>query len=174
MVTFDEFAADLDEGATESTSAEDRHLVNEVRVRCTMAMLLCLDLRHRLAYVLGDILELDHAEGAAAMEISPAAFRQRLSRARKQVIGFTQATCGVVDAGAPCRCRRRVAPALAQGRVDADAPLGRTAPNYAEVVSRARSLETDLRALCAQRAMPEFWAPKQVAAELSRLLEPPM
>ncbi len=81
MLTFDEFAADLAEGASENTSAEDRHLVNEVRVRCTMAMLLCLDLRHRLAYVLGDILEMDHADGAAAMEISSGSVKTHLHRA---------------------------------------------------------------------------------------------
>ena len=173
MLTFEEFAADLAEGAQDSPSAEDRHLVSEVRVRCTLAMLLCLDLRHRLAYVLGDIFEMDHVEGAAVMEISPAAFRQRLSRARKQVIDFTRATCGVVSDSAPCRCRRRVAPALAQGRVPKNAPLGHVAPAHEKVVKLARGMETELRALCSQRAMPAFEAPDRIAAELVRILEPP-
>jgi len=35
----------------------------------------------RLAYILGDLLEMTDQEGAEALEISPPPFRQRLARA---------------------------------------------------------------------------------------------
>ena len=39
-------------------------LTAEVRVACTVAMLLCLDRDARMAYILGAIVELDHGEAA--------------------------------------------------------------------------------------------------------------
>lgn len=49
-------------------------LVKEMRVACTQSMLLCLDRGHRLAYILGEILELDGVEAASILDLSPAAF----------------------------------------------------------------------------------------------------
>ena len=43
--------------------------------------LVCLDRPHRLAFILGEIVELDHHEGALALGIKAAAFRKRVSRA---------------------------------------------------------------------------------------------
>ena len=63
-LTFDDYRADLEadlRGPVDfADSPEYPLLLNEVRLGCTMAMLLCLDRKHRLAYVLGDIFELDH------------------------------------------------------------------------------------------------------------------
>jgi DNA-directed RNA polymerase specialized sigma24 family protein len=66
-------------------------------VGCTQAMLLCLDREHRIAYVLGDGLELNSGEAANICEISPAAFRKRLQRARERIQAFMQAHCGLLD-----------------------------------------------------------------------------
>jgi hypothetical protein len=41
-------------------------------------------------------------EAADALEIDPAAYRQRLSRARDIVTAFVQARCGIVSTDAPC------------------------------------------------------------------------
>jgi RNA polymerase sigma factor (sigma-70 family) len=66
----------------------DLTLVNEVKLVCAHGLLLCLDRPHRLAYVLGEVLELTSEEGAAVLEISPVAFRKRLSRARTEMEAF--------------------------------------------------------------------------------------
>jgi DNA-directed RNA polymerase specialized sigma24 family protein len=60
-------------------------LRDEVRTSCTYGMLLALSRGVRLAYILGDLLEMTDQEGAEALEISPAAFRQRLARARLRI-----------------------------------------------------------------------------------------
>lgn len=60
-LTFDEFgqrlARDLADGPTwEEADAERRVLIEEVKIGCSQAMLLCLDRDHRLAYILGEVL----------------------------------------------------------------------------------------------------------------------
>src|SRR5881396_3927547 len=79
-LSFDRFAEDLAAGlsADGPIDAERSLLVEEVKIGCTLGMLQCLDRPHRLAYVLGDILELPAAEAADAMAVEPAAFRKRL------------------------------------------------------------------------------------------------
>jgi RNA polymerase sigma factor (sigma-70 family) len=87
-MSFEEFAEDLatipDWARTaELPDVDEALLAEEVKIGCTTAMLLCLDRGHRLAYMLGEILELDHNTAAEILEVSPAAFRKRLhERAR--------------------------------------------------------------------------------------------
>ncbi len=93
-LTFDAFAADLEDGLVSEPpkAPDDVLLLNELRISCTMAMLLCLTMDLRLAYVLGDILELEHGEASSILEIAPAAYRKRLSRAREEVMRLPRAT----------------------------------------------------------------------------------
>ena len=126
-LTFEAFAKDLadglpDEAANVAAPASDEPdhalLVEEVKIGCTQAMLLCLDRNDRVAYILGDVFELRSAEAGEVLGVEPAAFRKRLSRARARVRAFMRAHCGLVNEIAPCSCRRRVAPALERGRID--------------------------------------------------------
>src|SRR5438132_11610533 len=58
--TFESFGKDLEEGLSDvSVHPDDSILFQEIRVGCTLGMLLCLDRPHRLAYILGEILEMD-------------------------------------------------------------------------------------------------------------------
>lgn len=109
-LSFDRFAEDLVAGLEpESTDdAEQSLLIDEVKVGCSLAMLQCLDRPHRLAYVLGEIMEVPGPEAAEALEIAPALFRKRLQIARQAILEFTRAHCGLVSDAAPCRCHRRV------------------------------------------------------------------
>ena len=122
-LTFETFAEDLGDGLSDDgpASAEHSVLVNEVKIGCTLGMLQCLDRPHRLAYVLGEILELAGPEAAAALEISPALFRKRLQHARETILSFTRTHCGLVSRTAPCACHRRVPAAIHAGRVQPDA-----------------------------------------------------
>jgi RNA polymerase sigma factor (sigma-70 family) len=120
--SFDE-AADQLAGALEMShglSPEDRLLVEEVKLWCTHGMLLHLDRPHRLAYILGEVLELASDEGAEILEITPDAFRKRLSRARGKLDEFLGGHCGLVERRAACRCAKLVGPAVELGVVQAD------------------------------------------------------
>jgi RNA polymerase sigma factor (sigma-70 family) len=99
-------------------SLEFDELCAEVRIGCTYGMLLCLGRNERVAYLLGDVIGFTDKEGAAACEISPAAFRQRLARARKTMRSLMADRCGLVRSENPCRCSSLVAASLSQGIVD--------------------------------------------------------
>lgn len=174
-LTFNNFAADLEHGlvADPPRSAEDTVMLNELRISCTMAMLLCLDMKHRMAYVLGDILEFDHGEAAEIIGISRANFRKRLSRARAQVVAFTSNHCGLANEHAPCSCPRRLPEATTQGRVTPGCPVyaSDNAPPYEEVLARVRDVEGRLKVLKLQTAMPPFPAPGDLGAHLTRILQ---
>jgi hypothetical protein len=81
-------------------------------------MLLCLDAGHRLAFVLGEILELSSDEAAWVLDVSPDAYRQRLARARASITEFMKKRCGVFSAKNPCRCSHQVPQAMRLGMLD--------------------------------------------------------
>ena len=116
-LSFAAFSEDLLNGLTDDHHAapEDHVMLAELRVRCTMAMLLCLDRAHRAAYVLGEIFELDQTEAASILQVSASTYRKRLSRARKSVVDFTARTCGVANPSARCSCRKTSACGNANG-----------------------------------------------------------
>src|SRR5258705_11296046 len=76
FVSFEEFGEDLARGLSDERPAvedevEASLLLEEVKIGCTLAMLQCLDRDHRLAYILGDVVELDHLEAAEVLAITP-------------------------------------------------------------------------------------------------------
>jgi RNA polymerase sigma factor (sigma-70 family) len=92
QLTFQAFGEDLERGlgkvAEIPASSEEALLIQEVKIGCTHGMLLCLDREHRLAFILGEVFELSDRQAAEVLEISAAAFRKRLSRARKRLYSF--------------------------------------------------------------------------------------
>ena len=91
-------------------------------VGCTQGMLLCLDREHRMAYVLGDVLQFNSQDAALACSVTPATHRKRLQRARSRLQTFMRGHCGLLDPANPCRCHRRVGAAIAHGRADPAEP----------------------------------------------------
>jgi RNA polymerase sigma factor (sigma-70 family) len=177
--TFERFGRELDEGLADRSSAgepaaDESLLLEEVKLGCTHGMLLCLDRDHRLAYILGEILELDGSEAARVLEIEPATFRKRLSRARADVTTFVMAKCGLANPAAACRCRRRVATAVRMGRVDPARLLFATnaarAREFPEVLREIRKLEALRRAAALYRSHATPRAPEDFAGRLRALL----
>ena len=100
------------------------------------------DRPHRLAYVLGEILDLPAPEAAEVLELDPAAFRKRLQRAREAIEAFTRLHCGLVSDAAACACNRRVAAAVQLGRVRLNEPLfAETGSSFAEARELIRRTE---------------------------------
>lgn len=93
-------------------------LVEEAKLGCTIAMLMCLDRRQRLIYVLGELFGVSHSIGGEILETSPANFRQLLSRARRDLHRFMAGQCGLVDPRNPCRCPRKTRGFMEKGYVD--------------------------------------------------------
>jgi RNA polymerase sigma factor (sigma-70 family) len=84
--------------------APDQVMEVEMRSACTQALLLALDRAHRMAFILGVVMDVSGNEGGFILEITPAAYRKRLSRARQKVKDFLGRNCGLFDKTNPCQC----------------------------------------------------------------------
>ena len=173
-LTFELFKEDLETGlvTNPAPAADDKVMLNQLWVSCTMAMLLCLDLKHRVAYVLGDILELDHDEASQILEISKANYRQRLSRARREVVAFTSKSCGIVNKTAKCSCPKRLPAAKAAGRVSAEHLFFNPAdaPDYDAVIAEIETLKEQLATAHLQNATPFFKSPADLRGHIAEIL----
>lgn len=179
QVSFDEFSEALTSGLTDEAvthpDVDQSLLFEEVKIGCTTAMLLCLDRPHRLAYVLGEILELDHKTASEALEVTLANYRKRLSRARSQITDLMQRRCGLFDPTNPCRCHRRLRTAIELGRVDPDhllfASSRETARLFPEVLVEIRSLDELERAAALYRSHSYAPSSIDIVAWLRSILE---
>ncbi len=160
-IPIEAFEADLADGFTAGARVEDAVLLRQVKIGCGRAMLQCLDDDLLLAYTLGEILEIPGPEAAAAVGVTPAAFRKRLSRARAAVRGNLSRVCGLVEAAAPCRCAGRVRPALRLGRLDERD--GEGALDVDTLRHRLAELDALSRAAAYYRADPQLPVPALVA-----------
>jgi len=110
--------ADLDLPDPSNVPADLQLLVQEAKIGCTSGMLLCLDREQRLVYILGGIFGAPDAVGAELLEISRDAFRQKLTRARRDLHSFMQGQCGLVNSANPCRCAKKTQGFIKAGYLD--------------------------------------------------------
>jgi RNA polymerase sigma factor (sigma-70 family) len=177
--TFEEFSEELahlppeGSGLQAPADVDDELLAQELRIGCTLAMLLCLDPGQRMAYILGVIMGLDHRTGAEVLDVSPAAFRKRLQRAREGVEGLMAQRCGLFDPANPCRCHKRIPIAIELGRVDprelVHATTVEQARRFPLVLDEIRRLDRAERAGALYRAHPEAYPKADLAGFVRRL-----
>lgn len=98
-------------------AAEPAVLEEESKLACMTGMLLCLDREQRLVLILG-LLGVDDKTGAELLNISRVNYRQKLSRARRDLFRFMQHQCGLVNSDNPCRCARKTRAFIEAGVVD--------------------------------------------------------
>lgn len=163
------------EGYEAASEAEYRILCEEVRLSCTYGMLLCLSRELRLAYILGDLLELTDREGGEALEITPAAFRQRLKRARETVRPIIAGRCGLVAPAGTCRCDRQIQSSIDYGLIPSTGPVLVRLPCSSAGVSpadgerfqrAAEQLDVAERLATVFRNDPAFTAPARILEAL--------
>ena len=123
-MTFEDYGRELDSTPEEDMAApasqrpDARLLIEEAKIGCTSAMLLCLDRAQRLVYVLGEIFGVTDRVGAELLDISRDSFRQKLARARRDLYNFMQGKCGLVKASNPCRCAKKMQGFIQLGYLD--------------------------------------------------------
>jgi RNA polymerase sigma factor (sigma-70 family) len=158
------------EQASQRPDPEADALTHELRLRCTEAMLLSLDRDHRLAYVLGDLLNLSGEDAAFVLEIEEPAFRKRLSRARERLYAFMRVRCSVYREENPCRCDRQFETAI-ERRLIAPEDLY-LSKQRRRPVERAASEVTDLlRVAEVLSGSGEYLAQADLTASLRKLLD---
>ena len=167
-LNFRRFADQLHEGlADPEPGPEAALLAQEVKLGCTLGMLLCLDRDLRLAYVLSDVFDLPSTSGAYICDITPPAFRKRASRARSRLQAFVSEHCGLVNRAVACRCDRRVTTAVRLGRVDPDNLAFADRSMLTDATAQMERLH-DLASL--MRDHPDRPAPENLARDLKQLI----
>ena len=109
---------DMDLPDRNSLPVDTQLIVEEAKIGCMLGMLLCLDREQRLIYILGEMFEVSDAVGSEIMQISRDNFRQKLSRARKDMYSFMNEKCGLINHNNPCRCARKTTAWIKAGYVD--------------------------------------------------------
>jgi hypothetical protein len=94
-------------------------LAEELKLSCTNVMLQCLDPESRCIFILGTMFRLDSRIAGDILNMTPEAYRQRLSRSRKKMAEFLSEYCGEYGHGT-CRCAKRINYAIQNHRISPD------------------------------------------------------
>lgn len=167
----DDIDKGLEYGRNHSTPGPEQDLLaKEVMIGCVQGVMLCLDRAHRIVYVLGEVYRVDSQTGAQVLEITPEAFRKRLSRSRGLVRNFLARHCGLVDTSNPCTCKRQIPYAIKTGIVNPRRLLfaGYPCESYTPAESD-RSDDTDERVAALLR-QPQYEAPNRFVEKVRALI----
>ncbi len=99
---------------------EMQQFIEESKVACMAGMLMCLSREQRLIYIVGEVFEIDHNIASEIFEITPANFRQKLSRTRKDLYQWMNNKCGLVNQKNSCRCKKKTKGFIENGWVNPD------------------------------------------------------
>jgi RNA polymerase sigma factor (sigma-70 family) len=97
---------------------EMAELFEESKIACMAGMIMCLDRMQRLIYIVGEVFSIDHNLAAEIFETTPDNFRQKLSRARKDLYNWMHKRCGLVNLENSCRCKSKTKSFIEAGYVD--------------------------------------------------------
>jgi RNA polymerase sigma factor (sigma-70 family) len=124
--TFAGFGKTLDDTPDSELAASDFYkadklvLVEETKQTCMSGMLLCLDKKHRLVFILGELFGINDKAGSEIMQSSPENFRMMLSRAKRDLYSFMHDKCGLINKNNPCRCAKKTKAFINAGFVNPD------------------------------------------------------
>jgi RNA polymerase sigma factor (sigma-70 family) len=172
-LTFEEGAVHLERiaGRPEYEGPDQRLLAEEVKISCTTSMLICLSRPLRMAYIVGQILELEGSEAAYVLDITPEAFRKRLSLARMQLRTFMQSHCGIYDPTNPCRCTKKISYDITIGRMNPKslrfADKGDRQVEPSQVLNTVELLRDDVAIM---RSHPLYSTPDRLLSNLKQLI----
>jgi len=176
-LSFDIYKMDLEQDLQEPAALQDspdyQILLDELRISCTMAMLLCLNPAHRMAYILGDILELEHEEASKALSISKDNYRKQLSRARAKVVQFTHDSCGLVSKCARCSCETKLMGSIKRQRIRPEKInfAKQEKHNYIRVKNVLKETQQELKTLVLQQSAGDYKCPKDLSVIIGSLVD---
>lgn len=121
-LSFDYYGDDIENGNIQEApdltqNVEKELLAEELKMSCTNVMLQCLDTESRCVFILGTMFRLDSRIAGELLEMTPEAYRQKLSRVRKKMADFLEKYCGEYGNGR-CRCKDRVNYAIQNHRIN--------------------------------------------------------
>ncbi len=151
---------------------DENMLAEELKQSCTNVMLQCLDPESRCIYVLGVMFKADSKICGEILDMTPEAYRQRLSRIRKKVGEFLSAYCGLSESG-NCDCKKRVGYAIKSQRLNPNnleySSLEKLDSSVALGFTQAME-EMDELSLVFE-SLPKYRSPRVIRGFLEKLLE---
>jgi RNA polymerase sigma factor (sigma-70 family) len=154
---------------------EESLLAEEVRLACFQGMLLCLSREVRLVFILGVVFDVTSHEGAYILDITPEAFRQRLSRGRKQIRNFMTKKCSLLHPENPCTCAKLLPFEIKIKFLDPENLRFANHRCYARwddsVDSRLQELDEMKRLAVLFRSHPDYAAPGTFVESIKKLVE---
>lgn len=152
-------------GGPRQLGPDEKLAAQRLALACTQGMLMCLDREHRAAYVLDLTFGLDSATAAEVLEITPEAFRKRLSRARQRLGDFMQQQCGLVNSHANCTCEKQLTAVSEALRLGIGKPTSRQPE--AELIALTGLSDT----AAVFRAHPDYQVPHRVIESVRAVLK---
>ena len=121
-LSFEYYGDDIENGKIKDVpdltqNVEKDILAEELKMSCTNVMLQCLDVESRCIFILGTMFKIDSRIAGDILEMTPEAYRQRLSRIRKKMADFLGQYCGEYGRGR-CKCMDRVNYAIQNHRIN--------------------------------------------------------
>jgi RNA polymerase sigma factor (sigma-70 family) len=156
-------------------TAEDNLIAEEVRLACLQGILLCLSRGIRLVFILGVVFGVTSIEGSLILDITPEAFRQRLSRGRRQVRNFMARQCSLVNPENPCACARMIPYEIKIRLLNAENLRFADHRCYGRgsdlINSRLQKLDELKRIAVLFRSHPDYAAPETFVKSIRKLVE---
>ena len=120
-LSFEYYGDDIENGKIQDVpdltqNVEKDLLAEELKMSCTNVMLQCLDPESRCIFILGTMFQLNSRIAGEILEMTPEAYRQRLSRVRRKMADFLGQYCGEYGGGR-CKCKDRVNYAIQNHRI---------------------------------------------------------
>lgn len=120
--SFEYYGDDIENGKIQDVpdltqNVEKAILAEELKMSCTNVMLQCLDVESRCIFILGTMFKIDSRIAGDILDMTPEAYRQKLSRIRKKMADFLGQYCGEYGGGR-CKCKDRVNYAIQNHRIN--------------------------------------------------------
>ena len=121
-LSFEYYGDDIENGKIQDVpdltqNVEKDILAEELKMSCTNVMLQCLDTESRCIFILGTMFKIDSRIAGDILEMTPEAYRQRLSRIRRKMADFLEQYCREYGGGR-CKCKDRVNYAIQNHRIN--------------------------------------------------------
>jgi len=154
----------------ELSSVDRNVLAEELKISCTHAMLLCLSRGERIIYILSAIFNVKSNDGADMLEVTPEAYRKRLSRVKEKMRIFMESNCGLIN-HQTCDCNKRVDIAVANHRIQSGKLLFVNQPLAKHKVKQCiDEMESLDQAAAVFQSHPEYLTPDGVTGKIRGMI----
>lgn len=176
-LSFEFYGEDIQNGFIENNSTlmqgvDESLLSEELKMSCTNVMLQCFEPQDRIIYILGTMFRVDSKICGEILEITPEAYRKRLSRLRNKMAEFLGAYCEL-GSSKNCSCTKRIGYAISSHRLNPTnfeyLNLNKLDENSVHDYTQAMENLDDLSSVFA--ALPKYRSPQLVKNYICEILE---